>query len=60
MNVNVYIPTRLLTLIEEQFAARGIKLSNDQLRRFFENDIIEVYDNHISDDLASAIDCFPV
>lgn len=60
MNVDVYIPTRLLTLIEEQFAARGIKLTNDQLRRFFENDVIEVYDNHIREDLDSAIDCFPL
>lgn len=60
MYVNVYIPTRLLTLIENEFAERGIKLTTDQLHRFFENDIIEVYDTHVGNDLADAIDSFPI
>jgi hypothetical protein len=61
MNVTVYIPTRLLNLIDEEFLRlHGRKATVDEVRRFLENDVAEVYSDNMHSGLDDAIANLPL
>jgi len=57
MNVTVYVPTEILTAIEEKYFERfNKKMSEDLLRAFLQQDIVVCYENQFMDGLANALD----
>jgi hypothetical protein len=57
MNVTVYIPTELITAIEEQYFERfNKKMSEDLLRAFLQQDIVVCYEQLCLDGLDDALD----